>query len=445
MLTLRHLPLVPNPRPSSSKRTKHPTPTPLPTPLRSHPPYDLVISPSGFLNLISPSPTLIPLHTCIVALIIYLITSVQSSPAKEYSPFGRSTRITPLPPLDDSEPDFHSSPSRALKQNPTVFQSFSSALNDFPSFSSTSVGGTRQEDSTEDRYTVIHDILRCTDLYAVLDVDKSVDANGLRRGYMKRCKACHPDKFPSYPLATVAFQKVSFAYETLSTPSSRRLYDAHVAADNTFNFFHHQSGGTGGFASYKAADETLTGVLVGVFCDFMEGDFGMLRTFLRAMNELNPALNISDDTIESVIRSFARLREILLTGQKYVQIVRFELIRLYEIQHSLRQLSYFDVCGRLRLTLQLARVTLSLPCRIDRAMIEEAEEEERRMAAAAGMNAHHANGNCFGRTDGECEECSGKAGGSRRGRPRRRGLLHPSVNSVLVSVCGVLEYGERAL
>jgi len=145
--------------------------------------------------------------------------------------------------------------------------------------------------------------------------------------------------------------------------------------------------------------------------------------FLGAMNEVNPALNISDDTIESVIGSFVRLREILLTGQKYVQIVRFELIRLYEIQHSLRQLSYFDVCGRLRLTLQLARVTLSLPCRIDRAMIEEAEEEERRMAAAASSS-------------------SGGRGGS---TSKRRGLLHPRVNSVLVSVCGVLEYGERVL
>lgn len=34
--------------------------------------------------------------------------------------------------------------------------------------------------------------------------------------------------------------------------------------------------------SYTArADETLSGVLLGVFCDFMEGDFQMLRTFLR--------------------------------------------------------------------------------------------------------------------------------------------------------------------
>lgn len=73
-------------------------------------------------------------------------------------------------------------------------------------------------------------------------------------------------------------------------------------------------------------------------------------------------------------------------GKKYLTIIRFELIRLYEIQHSLRQLSYFDVFGRLRLTLQLARVTLSIPMAIDQAMKEPEEEEE---AAGEEGNASH--------------------------------------------------------
>ena len=60
-------------------------------------------------------------------------------------------------------------------------------------------------------------------------------------------------------------------------------------------------------------------------------------------------------------------------GAKHFRIVKFELIRLYEIQHDLRQLSYFDVFGRLRLSLQLARVTLSIPMAIDKAMREDDE------------------------------------------------------------------------
>ena len=96
----------------------------------------------------------------------------------------------------------------------------------------------------------------------------------------------------------------------------------------------HENGDSFTNPSYSRADETLTGVLLGVFCDFMEGDFQMLRTFLRAtrfqrlssvtiahhmlnfagaMNDINPALNVRDDTIESLVGTFVRLREILLS------------------------------------------------------------------------------------------------------------------------------------
>ena len=76
----------------------------------------------------------------------------------------------------------------------------------------------------------------------------------------------------------------------------------------------------------------------------------------------------------------------LAAGKKYLSIIRFELIRLYEIQHSLRQLSYFDVFGRLRLTLQLARVTLSIPMAIDSAMKAPDESTGTADAAAAASS-----------------------------------------------------------
>jgi len=96
-------------------------------------------------------------------------------------------------------------------------------------------------------------------------------------------------KYPSYPLATVAFQKVSFAYDILSKPSSRRMYDLHgITPDDPTSSGGSSSDGSAGInhnfshPSYTArADETLSGVLLGVFCDFMQGDFQMLRTFLR--------------------------------------------------------------------------------------------------------------------------------------------------------------------
>lgn len=58
----------------------------------------------------------------------------------------------------------------------------------------------------------------------------------------------------------------------------------------------------------------------------------------------------------------------LVASQKYLRVIKFELCRLYEIQSSLRALSYFDIRGRLRLTLQLGIVALSIPMAIDQAI-----------------------------------------------------------------------------
>jgi len=120
-------------------------------------------------------------------------------------------------------------------------------------------------------------------------------------------------------------------------------------------------------------DETLHSVLYQLFLEFMDGDFEMIRALVNALNESNPGLNLGDDAIETLEIAFRRMRDLLLAGKKYVRIVQFELIRLYEIQQQLRALSYFDVFGRLRLTLQLARLTLTIPMLIDNAMKAECD------------------------------------------------------------------------
>jgi hypothetical protein len=148
----------------------------------------------------------------------------------------------------------------------------------------------------------------------------------------------------------------------------------------------------------------------------MDGDLETIRSFLMAVNDISPTANLSEETIDSLLGTFRKLREVLLTGQKYVRVVLFELIRLYEIQHSLRQLSYLDVFGRMRLTLQLVRLTLSLPCAIDRAMQAEANEEERR------------------RTGNQQVEAA-----------RRKSILPKHLNMIILTVCGLLEFGEKVL
>jgi len=48
-----------------------------------------------------------------------------------------------------------------------------------------------------------------------------------------------------------------------------------------------------------------------------------------------------------------------------------EITRLIEVQHAFRELSYFDVMGRSRLTIQLTRITLSLPVALEKAIQEQ--------------------------------------------------------------------------
>jgi len=48
-----------------------------------------------------------------------------------------------------------------------------------------------------------------------------------------------------------------------------------------------------------------------------------------------------------------------------------ELSRLIEVQYALRQLSYFDLFGRSRLSIQLTRITLSLPVALEKALEEQ--------------------------------------------------------------------------
>lgn len=59
--------------------------------------------------------------------------------------------------------------------------------------------------------------------YAILDVSHTVTPSELKRSYRALCRRHHPDKGG----ATNVFQQLQEAFETLSDPSKRRIYDRH--------------------------------------------------------------------------------------------------------------------------------------------------------------------------------------------------------------------------
>ncbi|GAA5871159.1 hypothetical protein JCM3774_006808 [Rhodotorula dairenensis] len=274
------------------------------------------------------------------------------------------------------------------------------------------------------------------DLYKILGVKRRAKTDEVRRAFLARSRVIHPDKLPFYSPSTTAFQRLSFAYETLSKPSSRRLYD--LRGPREFDPAKPKHGPPG------TADETLNGVLRNVINEFLSGDFEMIRVFVTALNEGNPGLNVGDETVESIEGVFRRLREALLAGQRYLRLIKFELIRLYEIQHSLRSLSYFDVYGRLRLTLALTRVTLEIPMVLDRAMREELPAP---INGANGIAAGSSGSGTGARRSSTSREPRGaslsSSQSSESGQLERRGLLGVRTRGMLVLTCKMLERAER--
>ncbi|KAJ6607368.1 DnaJ domain-containing protein [Mycena sp. CBHHK59/15] len=233
------------------------------------------------------------------------------------------------------------------------------------------------------RTAALSEVLANDDLYRILGVSKSdnLDKLTLRRAYLTRSKACHPDKFPNNPEATYAFQKIAVAYSVLSQPASRRSYDARSPLSKYDAFSAHPTG---------HAQETFRSIVMGVFDDFLEGDLEMIRTLLKAINDINPSLSMGDEGINSVLSSLHRIRERALTCRTCIYALHAELTRLLEVQHSFRQLSYFDLMGRSRLTIQLTRITLSLPIVLEKAITEQnvnyghnADSEEQTLDHAA--------------------------------------------------------------
>lgn len=64
------------------------------------------------------------------------------------------------------------------------------------------------------------------DYYTVLEVDKSSNADEIKKAYRRLALKWHPDKNPNeQELATKKFKEISEAYEVLSDDKKRRMYD----------------------------------------------------------------------------------------------------------------------------------------------------------------------------------------------------------------------------
>ena len=65
-----------------------------------------------------------------------------------------------------------------------------------------------------------------TDYYAVLGVSPDATTAQIKRAYRKLARQHHPDRNPGDPCAANRFQAITMAYEVLTDPDRRAVYDA---------------------------------------------------------------------------------------------------------------------------------------------------------------------------------------------------------------------------
>ena len=100
------------------------------------------------------------------------------------------------------------------------------------------------------------------DYFQVLGVDRSADADAIKRAFRKLARKYHPDVNPGDAAAEARFKEVSEAYEVLSDPDKRRRYEQ-------FGQYWNQAGGMGGGAGPG-----------------MDVDFGRYGNFDEFINDL---------------------------------------------------------------------------------------------------------------------------------------------------------------
>ncbi len=111
-----------------------------------------------------------------------------------------------------------------------------------------------------------------SDYYQILGVGRSASADEIKKAYRKLALKYHPDKNPNDKTAEAKFKEISEAYESLSDPQKREMYDRY--GKEGMQGFASAQGGQG-FSSMEDALRTFMGAFGG------GGEGGMFDSFFN--------------------------------------------------------------------------------------------------------------------------------------------------------------------
>ncbi|MDI9471307.1 MAG: molecular chaperone DnaJ [Tissierellia bacterium] len=110
------------------------------------------------------------------------------------------------------------------------------------------------------------------DYYDVLGVERGADEKALKSAYRKLAMKYHPDKNPGDKKAEATFKEINEAYEVLTDPQKRKLYDqfGHAGVDPSAQ----AAGGgpfTGGFGGFEDFGDVFSSFFGGGFSSSSRG------------------------------------------------------------------------------------------------------------------------------------------------------------------------------
>ena len=101
------------------------------------------------------------------------------------------------------------------------------------------------------------------DYYTILGVPKGADENEIKKAYRQLAKQYHPDRNPGDKTAEAKFKEISEAYEVLSDPEKRQMYERFGSQWQSYQRAGAGAGGAGSPFGQNISPEELEQILRG--------------------------------------------------------------------------------------------------------------------------------------------------------------------------------------
>lgn len=112
------------------------------------------------------------------------------------------------------------------------------------------------------------------DFYKTLGVEKSADAEDIKKAYRKLAMKYHPDQNKDNPDAEAKFKEINEAYDILKDEQKRAAYDRYGAAAFDGSMGAGMGGGPGGFEGFAGGAGAFSDIFEDMFGEFMGGRAG---------------------------------------------------------------------------------------------------------------------------------------------------------------------------